>query len=216
MDDTKTQETRIKLLSKVLPQIRKNGFQSLTMDEIAKLMGVSRATLYKYFSTKEAIISFMISECVEFIHKTTEITDISDFANCFQQIFEQSVLLIEYCTEIFMTEVKMAYPENYVILDDALKVRNSDILNFYNEGIKHGIFNNINGIIAIKQDEILRSMLNISFLMANNLTVRDVISEYYLIKKIQLFRPDKISLVDDHVMAKKIDYLAHKITQNLI
>lgn len=187
------------------------------MDELStKLIGVSRATLYKYFPTKEMIIGFIVDNFIEFIHETTEINTISDLTIHFQQLFEQSILVIEYMTEIFITEVKLVYPEKFVDLNEALKKRNTEILSFHIEGIRHGIFNNINGVISIKQDEVLRNMLNVAFLMENNLTVKDVLSDYYTIKKIQLFKPDKLNLINDDLMTAKIDYLAHKITKNLI
>ncbi|WP_192988308.1 hypothetical protein [Carnobacterium mobile] len=43
-------------------------------------------------------------------------------------------------------------------------------------------------------------MLNVAFLMENNLTVKDVLSDYYTIKKIQLFKPDKLNLINDDLM----------------
>ncbi len=101
------------------------------MDELStKLRGVSRATLYKYFPTKEMIIGFIVDNFIEFIHETTEITTISDLTIHFQQLFEQSILVIEYMTEIFITEVKLVYPEKFVDLNEALKKRITEIFKF--------------------------------------------------------------------------------------
>ena len=41
------------------------GFKSVTMDEIATEMGISKKTIYKYFSNKE----LLIEESTQLVHK---------------------------------------------------------------------------------------------------------------------------------------------------
>src|SRR6478752_965886 len=97
----KQHQMRQKLTNRLLSHVRKNGFQGLKMDEISKIMDISRATLYKYFSTKEDIISFIVSTFVEYIHEIIEDSDADQvFVQRFQQTFEQTILLKEYITDI--------------------------------------------------------------------------------------------------------------------
>lgn len=213
----KKYETRIKLIMKLLPNLRKNGLQSVRMDEIAKVMEISRATLYKYFSTKEEIIGFIVDGFIEYINELTFYPLDSDqsFGIRFQQIFEQSVSLIEYFTDIFLKELENSYADWYDRLDEAMMQREHQVLAFYEEGIQKGIFNDINGKLLIMQDEILRGMFNVKYLMTNQLTVQQILFDYYQLKKIQLFKPEKLSVIDDLIMIPKIEHLTHKITKNL-
>ncbi|KQO16592.1 TetR/AcrR family transcriptional regulator [Paenibacillus sp. Leaf72] len=211
----KHNETRSKLMAKLLPYVRKNGFQLLTMDEISRIMGISRATLYKYYSTKEDIVEFIVDSFVQYIHEIVDETSGEKMGDRFQQIFEQTVLLMQYITDVFLKDLEVHYPEKFDQLGEALKTREQQILDFYNAGIKQGIFNKINVKITIKQDEILRDILDAKYLMENNLTVYNAISDYYTIKKILLFIPDKLHTVDDKAMTPKIEYMAAKITKNL-
>ena len=212
----KQHQMRQKLTNKLLFHVRKNGFQGLKMDEISKIMDISRATLYKYFSTKEDIISFIVSTFVEYIHEIIEDSDADQvFVQRFQQTFEQTILLKEYITDIFLRELENSYPENYERLKEAMKQREYQELAFYDEGIKEGFFNKIDGRLIIMQDEILSNVLDVKYLMENHLTVYQVLFDYYNLKKFQLFKPDKIKMMDDNLMIPRIECMAQKISKNL-
>ncbi|OKP97963.1 TetR/AcrR family transcriptional regulator [Paenibacillus sp. P46E] len=212
----KQHNMRITLTSRLLTYVKKNGFQSLKMDEIAKIMDISRATLYKYFSTKEDIITFIVSLCVEYIHEIIEDSDADQvIVQRFQQTFEQTILLKEFFTDIFLKDLESSYPENYEQLKESMKQREYQELAFYDEGIKEGFFNKIDGRLIVMQDEILRNILDVKYLVENHLTVYEVLLDYYNLKKIQLFKPDKIKMIDDNLMIPKIEYMAQKISKNL-
>ncbi|MGM1023802.1 TetR/AcrR family transcriptional regulator [Paenibacillus xylanexedens] len=212
----KQHQMRQKLTNRLLLHVRKNGFQGLKMDEISKIMGISRATLYKYFSTKEDIISFIVSTFVEYIHEIIEDSDADQvFVQRFQQTFEQTILLKEFITDIFLRELENSYPENYERLKEAMKQREYQELAFYDEGIKEGFFNKIDGRLIIMQDEILSNVLDVKYLMENHLTVYQVLFDYYNLKKFQLFKPDKIKMMDDNLMIPRIECMAQKISKNL-
>jgi AcrR family transcriptional regulator len=212
----KQHQMRQKLTNKLLAHVRKNGFQGLKMDEISKIMDISRATLYKYFSTKEDIITFIVSAFVEYIHEIIEDSDSDQvFVQRFQQTFEQTILLKEYITDIFLRELENSYPENYERLKEAMKQREYQELAFYDEGIKEGFFNKIDGRLIIMQDEILSNVLDVKYLMENHLTVYQVLFDYYNLKKFQLFKPDKIKMMDDNLMIPRIEHMAQKISKNM-
>ncbi|MCE3199672.1 TetR/AcrR family transcriptional regulator [Paenibacillus sonchi] len=212
----KQHQIRQKLTNRLLLHVRKNGFQGLKMDEISKIMDISRATLYKYFSTKEDIITFIVSSFVEYIHEIIEDSDSNQvFVQRFQQTFEQTILLKEYITDIFLRELENSYPENYERLKEAMKQREDQELAFYDDGIKEGFFNKIDGRLIIMQDEILSNILDVKYLMENHLTVYQVLFDYYNLKKFQLFKPDKIKMIDDNLMIPRIEHMAQKISKNL-
>ncbi|MEJ8305756.1 TetR/AcrR family transcriptional regulator [Saccharibacillus sacchari] len=213
----KKQEARERLIPKLLPHLRKNGLQSVRMDEIAKAMEVSRATLYKYFSTKEEIVGFVIGGFATYMEDLIVNPTHSEkrIGSQFQQIFEQSISLIVYFSDAFLKDLEAGYPEWYDRFEVATKQREANILAFYDEGIRNGIFHDLNGKLLIAQDELLRSVLNPKYLMTNQLTVGQILSDYYELKKIQLFKPESLILIDDSVMPAKIDYLEQKVMKNL-
>ncbi|WP_044645169.1 TetR/AcrR family transcriptional regulator [Paenibacillus terrae] len=213
----KKYDTCSKLSVKLAPYVKKNGFQTLRMEEIAKIMDISRATLYKYFSTKEEVIEFVVNNFIEFINELVVDSLDTDqlYGTRFHQLFEQSILLAVYITDIFLKELEHIHPEKYDRLRGAMQLREQQLLEFYDEGMQKGVFNQVNGKLLILQDELLRSMTDVKYLMLNNLTIHQVLYDYYQLKKIQLFKPEKIQAVDDAPMIPKIEYLAQKISRDL-
>ncbi|WP_283657164.1 TetR/AcrR family transcriptional regulator [Paenibacillus sp. RC343] len=181
----KKNETCIKLSMKLAPYVKKHGFQTLRMDEIAKIMDISRATLYKYFSTKEEVIEYVVNNFIEFINELVMDSLDTDqlYGTRFQQLFEKSILLAVYITDIFLNELEHIYPEKYDRLRIALQFQEQQLLEFYEEGIQKGVFNQVNGKLLILQDELLRSMTDIKYLMLNHLTIYQVLYDFYQLKK---------------------------------
>ncbi|MFC5447109.1 hypothetical protein [Paenibacillus aestuarii] len=55
------------------------------------------------------------------------------FTTRFQQIFEQSISLIVYFTEIFLKELETSYPDWYDRLIEAMNQREEHVLAFYED-----------------------------------------------------------------------------------
>jgi AcrR family transcriptional regulator len=55
--------TRQQLLDAALEQFAAHGFHDTVVDDIARAAGVSRATLYQYFDSREQIVTELLEEC---------------------------------------------------------------------------------------------------------------------------------------------------------
>jgi AcrR family transcriptional regulator len=55
--------TRQQLLDAALDQFAQRGFHATVVDDIARAAGVSRATLYQYFDSREQIVTELLEEC---------------------------------------------------------------------------------------------------------------------------------------------------------
>ncbi|MFC5647681.1 TetR/AcrR family transcriptional regulator [Paenibacillus solisilvae] len=218
-NDTNPQkEMRNKLVNKVLPIIVKNGFQSLRMEEISKYMDVSKATMYKYFASKDEVLESIVASLIDYINElVVKFCDTcQSYGTGFQQLFEQSLLLAAYISDVFLTELQAMYPELHSHVTDAMRLREKHILQFYQEGQNKHIFNEFNGYLIFLQDNVLvRAMLDIKFLMSYHLTLNQVLVDYYQLMKHQLFRPEQLHTVDDTKFTSKLDFLANKITRDL-
>ena len=49
--------SRIRIIEETMKAFKERGFHNITMEQIAELSDISKATLYKYFPVKEAIIA---------------------------------------------------------------------------------------------------------------------------------------------------------------
>ncbi|WP_258535802.1 TetR/AcrR family transcriptional regulator [Bacillus sp. 03113] len=218
MTTEKFRQTQDKLILKLMPTVRNGGFQTLRMDDIAKIMDISRATLYKYFPNKEDIFHKVTDGFVQYIKEMT--TDLpnekSMYATKFQQVFEQSVSLALFITDDFLKELQNTYPFMYEKLWETIQFREKQLLIFYNEGIHNGVFNEVNGRLLILQDKMLYNMLDLKYLMKNHWTIEQVLLDFYKLRKIQLFKSEMLSIVDDSLIVPKIEYLTQKISNILL
>ena len=94
------QKTRLKLIQAAVDVITKKGFKAATMREIAELGGVSGATIYNYFTTKEKILLAYFEEKQRETIKVLK--GIEDFHTYTLQ--EQLQTLIEHKLEQFLPD----------------------------------------------------------------------------------------------------------------
>lgn len=218
--EEKQYDAKTKLLKRLLKSVAKDGFQQLRMDDISKCMDVSRATMYKYFSSKEDVISGIVRIYVDYIERLVIHYDYEEevyFGICFQELFEQSTSLIEYVTDSFTQDLQSAYPDLHKTLMSTLQKRDQQSLQFYRLGKERGIFNPINETFILLQDILLlREVTSVKYLLSNQITIQNALYDFYQLKKIQLFKYDKLSLVDDSKISSVIDKLAEKFNPTLI
>ncbi|MDQ0888559.1 AcrR family transcriptional regulator [Paenibacillus sp. V4I9] len=212
-------ETKVQLLKKLISSVMKDGFQSLRMDDIAKHMDISRATMYKHFSSKEDVIKGVVRVFVDYINKLEDPALDNDdkfFGIWFQQMFEQSVSLVGKITDVFLKDLQSAFPDLFDLLKSTLNKREQQAQNFYQFGKDKGIFNPINEKFIILQDDLLlREIINIKYLVYNQMSIQQVLHDYYQFKKFQLFKPEKMSVIDDSNIIPIIDHIVEKFNRTL-
>lgn len=104
-----------KIISKASDLFLKLGFKSVTMDDIAGEMCISKKTIYKYFCNKE----ILIEESTELVHKTVhEIinTIVAKNHNAIQENFEIRKMfkeMFQVADTSPLYQLKKHYPEIY-------------------------------------------------------------------------------------------------------
>ncbi len=104
-----------KIISKAKEMFLKLGFKSITMDDIACEMCISKKTIYKYFSNKE----LLIEESTQLVHKEVHETINSIVAKNYNAIEENFEIRRMYKEMFKSTEtsplyqLKRHYPEVY-------------------------------------------------------------------------------------------------------
>lgn len=116
----------------------KLGFKSVTMDDVAAHLGISKKTLYKYFSNKETLIE----ASVDFVHEQIDIK-FEEIINLNYNAIEENFILRNMFNELFKTEgdspiyqLKKYYPTLFY------KVRereSKNCMNFFKQNISKGI-----------------------------------------------------------------------------
>jgi AcrR family transcriptional regulator len=127
-----------KIINKATDMFLKLGFKSVTMDDIACEMCISKKTIYKFFSNKESLIE----EGTEVMHQNIHTTIdgiISKNYNAIEENFE----IVKMMKDTFKTyeaspvyQLKKHYPEIYQKL---LANELEDCTDLFSQNIKKGI-----------------------------------------------------------------------------
>lgn len=91
-------ETGIRIKEKARDLFMKFGLRSVSMDDIASSMGMSKKTIYQYYADKDELIEAVISEELHHNQTTCEL-DSKSSLNAVHEIF----LAIEMIVELFST-----------------------------------------------------------------------------------------------------------------
>ncbi|HWR94170.1 MAG TPA: TetR/AcrR family transcriptional regulator [Flavobacterium sp.] len=127
-----------KIVSKASEMFLKLGFKSITMDDIASEMCISKKTIYKYFCNKELLIKESTTVIHNHIHKIIASIVAQNF-NAIQENFEIKKMF----SELFKSsdtspiyQLKKHYPEVYA---SALDYQVQECEGCFRQNIKKGI-----------------------------------------------------------------------------
>jgi AcrR family transcriptional regulator len=157
----------------------------VTMDEFAKRLDVSKATIYNHFKSREEIIEMAVT------YKIGEIKKFKDFfMDTDLDYLERYYKGIRYYTEqlsdvshILLKDIKNLYPEMWQNVQ-VFQGKSSEVLyDYYAEGKKKGYFKDINiDMLVISDRWFFETVLHTNFLMEKNLDSEQAFDEYFRMK----------------------------------
>ena len=119
------------------------GIKSMTMDDIARQLRISKKTLYQYVSDKrELVMRCMEHDCVQNEHGVREI--VSRGLNAVEENFEISKHVLKQLREIHPSifyDLEKYYPEAWAMLHESKDSLTAEVIRAnLNKGIKEGFF----------------------------------------------------------------------------
>lgn len=140
-DASQRAELRERIIVTAMEAFRSKGIKSITMDDIAATLGISKRTLYEVFSDKESLLK----ECI--------LKAQADRDKYLQQIFEESHNVLEVILAVFQKSIEMFHKTNKRFFEDIKKYpkvyemmrarQDSDsekTMSFFKVGVDQGIF----------------------------------------------------------------------------
>jgi len=132
-----------KIISKASEMFLKLGFKSVTMDDIAGEMCISKKTIYKYFCNKEILIEESTETVHKEIHQIIE-TIISKEYNAIEENFEIRKMFKEMFKAIDNSpifQLKKHYPEIYeTVMAREINECNTTFERNIKKGIQQGLY----------------------------------------------------------------------------
>lgn len=132
-----------KIITKAADLFLKLGFKSVTMDDIAGEMCISKKTIYKYFCNKELLIQETTAMVHKAIHQTID-TIVAENHNAIEENFE----IRKMFKEMFKTggtspayQLKKHYPEIYeTVMTREINECNTVFRQNIEKGIQQGLY----------------------------------------------------------------------------
>lgn len=197
-------ETAIRIQQEAHSLFMQYGLKSVSMDDIAAKMGISKKTIYQYFSDKEQLVIQVITAIINKNQETCEI-DRKRATDAIHEIFlamQQMSELFHHMNPSILFDMHKYYPEAYKVF---LKHKNGYLYTIIKENINRGI-----------KEELYREDINI-----------EIMARYRLESIIVPFHPEfqqyvKSNLVEiaeqisTHFLFGMVSQKGYKISQKYI
>jgi AcrR family transcriptional regulator len=144
-EHTKHSTSRVELRERIIlaavELFTTNGIKSITMDEIAASLGISKRTLYEVFPDKETLLEECIlkgqREGEDFLKNVLATSEnvLEVLLKCYQRSIEK----FHATNKKFFEDIKK-YPKAYELMTRRHNQDSEEAVNFFKEGVKQGIF----------------------------------------------------------------------------
>lgn len=182
-----------KWVKKLMPHFKQKGLLGYSMDEMAKYLDISKATIYNHFKSKDEIVEAVIQ---------LKIDQLSGFEDYLKNVNLPFLVRyykgIQYFTNhlsdfsnVFLNDLQKVYPEQWTVFSAFQKSAVRSIREYYSEGIDNGVFNKINLSLLAMSDRIFFQLLSVpEYLQELNITIEKAFEEYFKMKFNGLIKED--------------------------
>lgn len=135
------EELRDKVIHTALEAFQKNGIRSITMDDIAALLKISKRTLYEIFADKETLLKECILQHQQMAQKalTQLVARSSNVLEVILTCYQGSVEMYRKVDKRFFDDMKK-YPKVYAMLKANREQDNKVVIDFLKKGVEQGLF----------------------------------------------------------------------------
>lgn len=134
-------ELRERIIQTAVEAFSTHGIKSITMDDIAASLGISKRTLYEVFSDKESLLE----ECILTEQRSTDVL-IKQILDTSSNVLEVILRCYQWTIEKFHATNKKFFedikkcPKAYELVKRNHNRSSDDTVNFFKEGVKQGLF----------------------------------------------------------------------------
>lgn len=174
----------------------KHGIKKVSMDRVVVHLGVSKATFYRFFKSRDDLIDMVVEH---YLHQFEGYQQILHDGN--RDYFERFLETFMYFTKpllnisnVFLKDLKEYYPKQLERIMSFQAHILEELKKYYHEGIekKYIVPCDVNILLAMDRLMILQ-LTDGSFLQKNNLTITEAFRQYFEIRFHGIIPRDKSS-----------------------
>ncbi|MGC6428253.1 MAG: TetR/AcrR family transcriptional regulator [Flavobacteriales bacterium] len=199
-------ETKERIISESIQLFIHRGVRSVNMDEISSQLGISKKTLYQYFSNKQELVFVAFEHLLLKMRKLlNEKTSIEK--NAIDELFEMDDEMYKLVKQIsipLVIELKKYYRDTWNLVDQFKKTFLFDIISQnINKGIEQGLFLDSIKVDFIAKIYISRSenLVDVAYFSNGKFDFKEVLLQY------RIYHLRGISTL------KGLEYLEKKLTK---
>lgn len=174
-----------KWLGNTLPFFYKNGIQGPTMNDIAEHLGLSKATIYNYYESKEELVHDSLWLKLTELDKFRDMLfdDSQDFVGRYFEGVSYVTSKLQGMTELYLEDLRNHYPKSWESVQKYYEKSAENLKKYYELGIQNGTFRPFNtDLMATFDVRFFNMMVDANFLMSNNIAIEDAFNEYFNMK----------------------------------
>ncbi|TXC77028.1 TetR/AcrR family transcriptional regulator [Luteibaculum oceani] len=176
---------REKWINECIVHFEKTGIRNITMDDVAQLLNISKATIYNHFKSKDEMVQTAVAMLLNRIRKYEEyLTDQSiPFIKRYYMAMKYYAEQLTSVSPRLVRDVRETYPEMWDYVEMFRNQFSFVIGKYYEEGIAKGYFKDFDVNVMVGTDRwFLDALLTTTYLKDNNLTLDKAFDEYFKIK----------------------------------
>ena len=165
------ENVRQQWIESLVPFFIQNGFHKVTTNDIAEALGVSKATLYEHFESRDEIFAKAIEHVLDKIREKKKILEDErrGFQERYVHVFSLILQQLMGMNVSFLDDLKSHYPELW-----------SHVQDFFRLGSEVGEFKRMHpAIMSRSVITLLRELINPEFLLKNDVAVNDVFIDLF-------------------------------------
>jgi hypothetical protein len=177
-----TKNEKICMIHQVYSLFAEHGVEGISMDEVAKQIRISKATIYKYFKSKEDIVHEIVNERITQLNGVQFTTDkgINGILESISSIYFEGVVTGAYSSSKFLKDLESKFPN---ILSDyitALDFTQKRFACFFDCAVQKGFCKQVSiHLVGLQAKMMLPIIIKPGFSEKNNTAIPSVIKEYY-------------------------------------
>lgn len=175
-------EKRNAWLKIILPHFSANGFSDVRMDELSTIVGVSKATFYKHFVSKEDLIQALLKWKIDEISLSIPVL-MDNSINYYERYLkstELSCFAVSGLSNAFLADLKLEYPELYKQVENFRNELVKIVGEFYKQAQRDGFIRadlDIK-ILAMTEDLVYERAADPDFLSRYDSNLEEFLAKY--------------------------------------
>lgn len=170
---------------KLIPHFQRSGLRDFTMDNVAELLNVSKATVYKYFKSREEIVELCVAVKLDEVRHFSEIlTDTHiPFLERYFLSLEDLTGNVADISNAFLSDLKQLFPATWEMVNSFIEYALQILKEYYEEGISKRLLDKSSASLMVMSDRFfLQSLSDPNFLDSHKLTLQEAFRQYFRMK----------------------------------